>query len=280
MPNSSLKEKIHAITATVPGETGVFVDTLDDQFQLCINADELYPTASSVKVFVLYSLLRGVDQLQISLTERVEYLAQFSIPGSGVITHLEPGLTPTLKDLATLMMMISDNTATNILIDYLGLAVINEAISSIPLEHSRIGSWSNFKESDRDSFSLGTSTPRELAGFLKMIRLGTLLSPQSTELFWDILRIQKYIEPLRKLLPASPWAREWGQPEPVWVASKCGHLIDCTTESGLIHAHGREWVISIMTKGMPNADEDPNDTGDQLISDISAAVYETLAPKI
>lgn len=278
MSNSKLEAAIGKLIESMPGQVGVYAETVDADKRLSINANAAYPTASSIKVFVLYTLLSEVDKHRISLHERVEYTAQFSTPGSGVMNHLDCGLKPTLKDLATLMMMISDNTATNLLIDYLGLGCINEAIADIPLQHTRIGNWRNFKDSDRDSFTLGESTPQAFAHFLLRMRKGELLSSNASELFWDILRIQKYIEPLRKHLPASPWAREWNMPEPVWVASKTGYLMDCTTESGLVVAHGAEWVISIMTRDMPDEEEDPDNMAEKLISEVSLLVYEAWSP--
>jgi len=277
MNDDSLENAIGELAGTIPGRVGVCAETMDGGKRIAINADESYPTASSIKLFILYTLLSQADRHRVSLGERVEYLPHNSTPGSGVMAHLDPGLKPTLKDLATLMMMISDNTATNTLIEYLGLDTINEAIYCVPLEYTCAGSWRNFKDSDRDSFSLGRSTPGEIVRFLLRLRRGELLGPKSTELFWDILRIQKYIEPLRKYLPASPWAREWDTPEPVWVASKPGHLMDCTTESGLISAHGTEWAISVMTRELPNADEDPDNIGERLISDVSLLVYRAWA---
>ena len=277
MSDKNLQDAIGELTATISGRVGVCAETIDGGRRIAIDADELYPTASSIKVFILYTLLAEADSHHVSLGERVEHLPHNFTPGSGVLIHLDSGLKPTLKDLATLMMMISDNSATNMLIEYLGLDTINEAISRVPLEHTRAGSWRNFKDSDRDSFSLGQGTPGEFVRFLLCLRQGQLLSATSTDLFWDILRIQKYIEPLRKHLPASPWAREWDHPEPVWVASKPGHLMDCTTESGLIVAHGAEWVISVMTRDMPNANEDPDNIGERLISNISLLVYKAWA---
>ena len=274
MATAQLRADIDAITADLPGEFGVYAARLDARECLSLNADEHFPTASSIKIFILYALLRGVDRHQISLSERLDYPSRHATPGSGVLYHLDPGLQPTLRDLAILMMMISDNSATNLLIEYLGLAEINHAIAELPLPNTRIGSWQNFIESDRDSYKLGQSTPREMAQFLRWARQPRLFSPSAQTLFWDILRIQKYIEPLRKYLPADPWAREWGQPEPVWVASKTGYLIDCTTESGLVHADGTEWVISIMTRAMPETASGQENPAEAAISQISARIYK------
>ena len=202
--SKDLEQTISALSERVEGDVGVCAQTLCGSRRVAVNAGDRYPTASSVKMFILYTLLYETDRHRVSLAERIDYQPRFSTPGSGVMSHLDPGLRPTLKDLATLMMMISDNTATNILIDYLGLGRVNEAISDIPVENTRIGSWSNFKESDRDSFSLGESTPEAFTDFLLKMRTGALLSPQLTELFLGHVTHSKIYRTTAKIPACEP----------------------------------------------------------------------------
>ena len=278
MTNSQLEQAIAEQASITTGEVGVCAETIDGSQRITFNASEIFPTASSIKIYVLFTLLVKAGANQLSLADRIEFSSASAKPGSGVLFHLDPGLRPTLKDLATLMMMISDNSALTMLMDYLGLDSINEEISRIGLEHTSIGDWSNFKENYSDSFSFGAGTPREFVSFLLRMRRGELLPAALQKTFWDILRIQKYIEPLRRFLPASPWAREFDLPEPIWVASKSGVLDDCSTESGFIKVHAGGWAISIMTRDLPDVSSDPHNTSERLISDISLQVYHAWAP--
>ena len=169
--------------------------------------------------------------------------------------------------------------AINVLsIRFFELTTVAQEISRLGLEHTCIGDWSNFKETYVDSLSLGASTPREFVNFLLRMRRGELLPETLQETFWDILRIQKYIEPLRKFLPASPWAREFDKPEPVWVASKSGRLDDCSTESGLVNVNTGGWAISVMLKDLPDVGADPDNTRETLISEVSLQVYNAWSP--
>ena len=278
MTNHELEQAIVDLTTKTSGHIGVCAETIGGSQRIMFNADEIFPAASSIKMYVFFTLLVKVAANQLSLEERIDFTSASAKPGSGVLFHLDPGLRPTLKDLATLMMMISDNSALTMLMDYLGLDSINEEISRLGLEHTCIGDWSNFKQTYADSLSFGTSTPREFVNFLLRMRRGELLPEALQEIFWDTLRIQKYIEPLRKFLPASPWAREFDMPEPVWVASKSGTLDNCSTESGLIKVHAGGWAISIMTRDLPDLCSDPHNTRERLISDISLQVYNAWAP--
>jgi beta-lactamase class A len=278
MTNPELEQAIVELATIPQGRVGVCAETIDGCQRVIYNADDIHPTASSIKIYVLFTLLVKAAANQLSLNDRIEYTPASAMPGSGVLSHLDPGLRPSLKDLATLMMMISDNSALTMLIDYLGTDDINAEITRLGLEHTRIGDWSNFRETYADSLSFGTGTPREFVNFLLRMKHGELLPETQQETFWDILRIQKYIEPLRKFLPASPWAREFNMPEPVWVASKSGTLDDCVTESGFIKVNSGGWAISVMTRDLPDVSSDLHNTGESLIADISLRIYNAWAP--
>ena len=112
MTDSQLEQAISKLIRITPGRVGVCAETLDASHRINVNADEVFPAASRIKMFVLFTLLVKAEANQLSLDERVEYQAGFAEPGSGVLVHLDPGLRPTLSDLATLMM-ISDNSALN-----------------------------------------------------------------------------------------------------------------------------------------------------------------------
>jgi hypothetical protein len=89
-----------------------------------------------------------------------------------------------------------------------------------------------------------------------------------------VLRIQKYIEPLRRLLPANPYAREFGEDEPVWVASKTGSLMGVRVECGLVHTPEREWAIAVMTRDGTDGRVTSDNEGTLLIARASRLVFD------
>lgn len=273
MTNTALEQKISALCDNFAGTIGICAKTTEGNHSYALNSTDIYPTASVIKIFILYTLLKQNDTS--ALNRRITVTAQDHAMGSGALMHLDPDLTPTIKDLATLMMMISDNTATNMLINHLGLETINTAIKDAGLKNSRLGGLVDFETLSKDPADLGTATPEDFVTLLLDIRHGNLLDEDNAKLFWDIMRIQKYIDPLRKHLPCNPYAREYNLPEDVWVASKTGGLAGMRTESGLVHTPNAEWAISIMIKDMP---QDINfsslSAASALISDISLAFYE------
>lgn len=277
MNNPGLESSLINLIDNTAGRVGVCAETLDGKRKLAIHADEIYPTASSIKMYILFTLLALSERGSLSLEDRLEFTRQAAQPGSGVLYHMDPGLKLSLKDLATLMMMISDNSALIMLTGYLGLETINAEIARLGLDSSLCGDWRKFDTDYADSLSFGSSTPREFCDFLLRMQRAELLEGESTEMFWDILRIQKYILPLRRHLPASPWSREFGFAEPVWVASKSGLLDDCASESGLVRVCDGGWVISIMAREMPQISGHP-EIGEDLISAISLQIYKAWGP--
>src|SRR5688572_4300592 len=87
---------------------------------LAVNADDLYPTASTFKIPLLYALYQMVDRGEISLKQRVKIEEHHRVPGSGVLQDLDPGLEPTIRDLAILMTVVSDNQGTDLLYNIVG----------------------------------------------------------------------------------------------------------------------------------------------------------------
>lgn len=278
MTSVDLEQSIAEVARLPTGRVGICAETIDGRHLVEINADEVFPAASSIKVYVLFTLLAKAETGELALDERIEFTAEAAKPGSGVLFHLDHGLRLTLRDLATLMMMISDNSALILLTEYLGIDAVNTEIAGLGMQNTRFGDWRNFENDYSDTMAFGYGTPREFVHFLLRMRGDDLLSESSREIFWDTLRIQKYIEPLRRHLPASPWSREFGLPEPVWVASKSGVLDDCASESGFVNVNNGGWAISIMLRGLPFGDSAAIKQAEQLISQISLCVYEAWSP--
>jgi beta-lactamase class A len=270
----SLERELKELCSGFSGVAGAHVENMTTREIVSVRGDESFPTASAIKVFVLYCLFRSAEHGDLELDERVTLSDRSRILGSGVLLHLDAGLCPTLRDLGTLMMMVSDNTATNLLIDRLGASVVNRAIRTAGLEHTELRGPVDFTKLAQDKSAFGVSTPSELAGFFANLRRGKLLGPDNTKRVLSVLRIQKYIEPLRRKLPTDPYAGEFGDPEPVWVASKTGSLTGVRCEAGLVHTPKAEWSIAVMTKDGTDTRVTSDNEGWQLVSRVSRLIYD------
>ncbi len=118
------------------GPVGMMVKNLDSGLELTWNQHEMFPTASTLKVPLLYELYRRSDAGEIDLTERVTLRHKDRVPGSGVCQHLDEGLQPTIRDLAELMITVSDNWATDIIYKLLGRERIAAMLSELGLANT------------------------------------------------------------------------------------------------------------------------------------------------
>lgn len=279
------------------GEVGVCALHASTNRRILFHADRLFPAASTVKLFVLVALYQASAQGKLDLERRMEVTNRDRCKGSGVLAHLDEGIRPTLRDLATLMMMVSDNTAANLLIDVLGPERIHGIIKKAELKHTRFEGPIDFTVLARDKSAMGSTTPLDMARFMLRLYKNELLPAEETARVINVLRIQKYIEPMRRLLPVDPYARELGAPEPVWVASKTGSLEGVRVEVGLVHADGQRtrrqqsgrltkssgdrrgpwgnaWALVVMTNQGPERRVWSENEAVRIIAQVSRAVFD------
>ena len=212
MAESDVMSAIQDFTAHTSGVVGVAAKHLETSERISHNADTVFFTASTLKVPLLVELYRQVDAGIIDVHQRIDLTDILRVPGSGVLKELASGLQPTVHDLAMLMIIISDNTATDILYNRVGGDNINNTMRQLGLTHTHIpmtcrellygitgldvGKPAHTYQlaSDRlknrefvlegDGFSedkSDVSSPNDMCHLLELIYEGDILSPQSRE---------------------------------------------------------------------------------------------------
>ena len=126
-PRLTLEERIEAELKSYDGTMGLYMDDLKGNV-ITRFPDEPFETASTIKVYILAALFDAIEQGKASLKDMLTCEERFWIDGSGILGSLEVGTTLSVKNVATLMIIVSDNIATNMLIDYLGIDSINACI--------------------------------------------------------------------------------------------------------------------------------------------------------
>jgi beta-lactamase class A len=271
---AELQVDIEGLVRGFSGAAGVAARNLATGEAVAVNATTSFPTASMIKILVLYQLLREVERGNAQLWERLTLRAADRTRGSGLLSDCDEGLNPTVRDLAVLMMAISDNTATNMLIDRLGVHAINQAMQEAGMRNSQLRGRIDFDRIRADPGNLAVATPRDFCDFLSSLHRGELLSGGSVEQMLRIMRIQKYIEPLRRHLPYDPYGEEFGEPQAISVASKTGSLSGIRGEAGLVQTPAATYSIAVMSKdGKDRAGTSENE-GLRLIASVSRRVYE------
>lgn len=249
-PSITLEKRIDAELCGLDATMCVYADDLRGHV-VERGADEPFESASTIKIFVLGCLYDQAEQGKASLDEVLTYEDRHFVDGSGMIRSLGPGAKLRAGDVATLMIICSDNIATNMLIDYLGLDTINAFIRSIGCGattlHRRLAS-------DNWGEPLGTITPRDMGRFFALLARGELVSPAASAAMRAILRQQHYNAMLTGNLP--PYytdAEESGaDPDLIYTASKSGSMDACRNDGGLVHTPYGDYVVVLMCKDFAN----------------------------
>jgi beta-lactamase class A len=218
------------------GVMGIAIRDLTDGREFLLNADDIFPTASSIKIAVLAELYRQSQTGQgARLSDLYTVRAEDMVPDSAIVQNLTPGVSRvTNRDLAGFVVAVSDNAATNVLIDRVGLDNVNRMLDSLGLHQTRL----RRKMMDLQAAQQGrenVSAPREMAALLELIYRGKLLNKQLSDDFFKLLSTTKDSE-IPRLLP-----------EGVKVADKHGALDGVRTDSGIVFLKDRPFVVSVMT---------------------------------
>ena len=251
-----LESTIHDVDQNLDGVMGVAIEDLTTGKQFLLHENEVFAQASSIKITVLADLFLQAQQGKLKLTDLYTVESADLVPDSDIMGGLTPGVTRiTLRDLATMMVAVSDNSATNVLIDRVGMANVNVMLDSLGLAHTRLRRKMMDVEAARQGRE-NISTPREMMTLLEDIYRGKLLDKESTAEFFKVLSTNKDSWIPRDL------------PAEVKIANKPGSLEAVRNDSGIVFVEGRPYVICVMTAFLANERD-----GEQAISKISLAAW-------
>jgi beta-lactamase class A len=246
MEKMSLAARIKAELTSYNGKMGIYIDDFKGN-TIEIDADETFETASTIKTFILIDLYQQVHDGIKSLDDRLVYTEENKIDGSGVLQSLNYGVEMDVRSFATLMIIVSDNIATNIMIDYLGINHINETIKKWGFENTILHNKIDFDKYDR----LGTTTPRDYGKAFTMLHERTLISREACEEMIEIFKKQHYNSMLTKDFPQYYMSGDdsfASDDELISVASKSGSMNACRNDGGLVITPFGEYVIVLFNK--------------------------------
>ena len=243
---------IHEVDQRLDGVMGVAIEDLSTGDQFFLHENEVFAQASSIKIAVLADLYLQAQQGKLKLADLYTVQASDLVPDSDIMGGLTPGVTRiTLRDLATMMVAVSDNSATNVLIDRVGMEKVNALLESLGLAHTRLRRKMMDLEAARQGRE-NISTPREMMTLLGAIYRGKVLSKESAADFFKVLSTNKDSWIPRDL------------PADVKIANKPGSLEGVRNDSGIVFVEGRPYVICVMTAFL----KDERD-GEEAISKVS-----------
>ncbi|MGN0482967.1 MAG: serine hydrolase [Lachnospiraceae bacterium] len=244
----SLEKRIEVELKSYDGTMGLYVNDLRGTI-IEKNADELFETASTIKIYILAALYEAVEQKKASLKDQLTYEKRHVIDGSGILSSLEIGTTLSVKNVATLMIIVSDNIATNMLIEYLGIDQINACIQRLGCKNTVLHNKIDFEKYPK----LGTSTPRDYGSMFERMAKGTLISRWASEEMLSICRQQHYNAMLTKSLPQYYLDPDNFEEELIYVASKSGSMDACRNDGGIVSTPYGKYVIVMFHKNFSDS---------------------------
>jgi beta-lactamase class A len=269
--DSALSARLEGVTRGFRGEVGIYVRHLPTGAMVAVNADSVFPTASLVKIPILLALYDQVERGRLDLDARVPFpdtLTYRYVESTDVVGYMVPGDTLPLRELAFLMLSVSDNLAS-LWIQALvgGGAAVNEWLAANGFAETRVNSRTPGREAARSVHGWGQTTPREIASALVMIREMRAVSPRAsaemyrmlTRSYWDGFALSQI-------------------PPTVQAASKQGFVDRARSEVLLVNSAGGDYVLAVMTNDQFDTSYAAENEGHRLIRAISRAVYEHFNP--
>jgi beta-lactamase class A len=252
------------------GHFGLAAQRIEADAAILYHADDVFPTASVIKLAVVAEYLAQIDAGVLLPDQSVVVRAEDQVGGSGVLKDLQPGLTLTLHDIATLSMSVSDNTAANLLIEQVGgISRINARLQDLEMFNTRMGRSFVF-----DSAADNIGTPADFLILLLKVARQQLISPGVSRQMLDLMHCQQYMHYIPRYLPLHPFATEYGLPQTIDIANKVGMLRGTVNDAAIIDADGISYVLVIFTRDCQDDRPDPDNEAAKLVASLSKQVYD------
>lgn len=258
MNENILEAKVKEIIDQCEGRMSVRIE-VDDHI-IDFTSGKRYQAASLIKIPILIEAFRQVESKKIDLDQIVAIPSSEKVGGSGVIFALSENAKLSIGDLMTLMIIVSDNTATNVLIDILGLETIQACTKTLGLTSTEI----NRKLMDMEALKRGVrnfTSPHDMVTCLKSIQNQTLLSQQSSEKILSILENQQFTHKLPVFM----------DDEQVRVYSKTGEINGVEHDCAIVTYQEKTAFVVVSVDQLK-----VNEVGRRSIRQVGKALYDYL----
>jgi beta-lactamase class A len=266
----TLEDRLLPLARAHRGRVALAVEHLVTGQRYSLDGDRPMPTASLIKVAVMAEAYQQVALGRVRLDELVTLRDQDKVPGSGILTdHFGAGARFPLGDAIHLMIAFSDNTATNLVLDRVGIAATTARMEAWGFPHTTIhhkafrGSTTSVAPERTQRFGLGATTAREMVGLFSRLYAGDLVGPEASR---EMLRQLERCEDRQKLprfLPAG-----------TRVAHKTGSDDGVRTDAGILFTPAGPVAVAVLTADNHDRSWGPDNEGDRLCAEVGRVVYE------
>jgi len=285
--DARLQEDLVALAGQHHGKVALYATQLNTGKSVAIDADRPVQTASVIKLTILFEAMEQVRAGKARWDEKLTLAKGDAVSGSGVLTFFDAPLTLTLKDVLTMMIIMSDNTATNLAIDRFGVDAVNARIAWMGLKDTHL--YKKISKpatgpmpADQPKFGLGKTTAREMAMVMERIGRCQLAGPGEAALPGDaaicevalkMLRNQFYRETIPRYLEKLD-SSETGS----GIASKTGSLNAVRADVAIVAGKSGPMVLSIFTFDNEDKSWTVDNEGEVLIGRLAKSIVEAWSP--
>ena len=272
----SLDQKIRHASADFHGATSLFAKNLDTGATYGLRENERVRTASTIKLAIMVTVFDAVEHNRAKWTDKLTLHDGDQVGGTGVLGEFSDGVQFPIRDLVHLMIVLSDNTATNLLLDRFTADAVNVEMDAVGLKDTRclrkilidgkapsgVSQAGRLPENQR--FGLGVTTPREMVSLMEKMEQGELVSAAASREMLAIMKRQQ---------DKTGIGRKTGV---LKVASKSGSLDHLRSDVGIVYSRGGRIAIAITVDDLPDVDYSPDNAGSIFISQLTGLLLEGL----
>lgn len=276
-----LDEQVKAKIARFPGKVTLYAKNLDTGASYAILGDEPVRTASTIKLAIMVECFAEAAEGKLSFTEPIKLTDDEKVSGSGLLQDFSNGDQLPLRDVMDLMIVVSDNTATNLIINRITGNAVNARMEQLGLQQTRVmrkilGDGTNLKpyptgiteegaKPENKKWGIGRSSPHDMVTILEKLYRGELVSKAASDEMLAVLKRQRDHDCIGRDM------------KDVTIASKSGSLDHLRSDLGIVYSKQGPIAMSITVEDIPGIDYTPDNPGDLLISALSEILVQGLA---
>ena len=278
-----LQEALRARIADFPGTVSLYAKNLDTGVTVGIRESDPVRTASTIKLPIMLAVFDAVERGHAKWTEPLTVSAVDKVSGSGVIgSEISNGVQLPLRDVVQLMIVLSDNTATNMILERFTADAVNVYLDKIGIKTTRAlrkvrgdgtqlkspAGWSAAgKLGENQKYGLGVSTPRDMVTILEKLERGEIVNADASREMIDILKRCQDNAGIRRRLSG------------IAIANKTGSLDALRSDAAIVYSKGGPIAMAITVDGIPKRDYTPDNAGSLLIADLAKILVDGLSKK-
>jgi beta-lactamase class A len=272
----TIDQRVQAAIQGFPGTVSLYAKNLDTGTSYELRADAPVPTASTIKLPIMVELFAEVEERRLDWNQKLQLNDRDKVSGTGVLTELSGGDLLPIRDLMHLMIVVSDNTATNLILDRIGGNAVNKRMAQLGLKQTAVmrkimqskpeGFTDEGRKPGNDRWGTGRSCPRDMVALLEKLYRGQLVTKSASEEMITVLKRQRDLQGVGRNMKDTV------------TASKSGALDHLRSEVAIVYSQHGPVAMAITVNDIPVVDYGVDNPGNLLISDLSQILVEELAP--